>query len=195
MGYLRRLYWNREKPSNKGRQDYGHGSQALCWPIGYYETQVPVYKREKSLFSLILTTEEVEGDVLELGCGVGLLGIITASIQKASKRSDTEVRSYSLCMSDVDEIVVTQCRRNLQLPASRCACQVCEDWLNSTSTRWIGGSRRPHWVDFDRLARCFTGFRKPCHFGVQTEGTKPFNRLGCRFSREHPGSYHQYSRA
>jgi len=58
----------------------------------------------------------VKGRVLELGCGAGLTAIITASIQKAlSARGDD---GLSLCMTDVDEGVLSRCKRNLNLPTS-----------------------------------------------------------------------------
>jgi protein-lysine N-methyltransferase EEF2KMT len=58
-----------------------------------------------------------KGRVLELGCGAGLTGIITASIQRALSRHGE--RGLSICMTDVDESVISTCKRNMNLPVSK----------------------------------------------------------------------------
>lgn len=53
----------------------------------------------------------VKGHVLELGCGVGLLGILIASLQNS--------KTDSLEMTDVSEAILNTCQRNVLLPRSR----------------------------------------------------------------------------
>ncbi|KAJ4485676.1 putative methyltransferase-domain-containing protein [Lentinula aciculospora] len=56
----------------------------------------------------------VEGQrVLELGSGIGFLGIIVASLQQLSSMD-----ASSLWLTDVNEEVLAQCQRNLQLPCN-----------------------------------------------------------------------------
>lgn len=50
---------------------------------------------------------------MELGCGVGFLGIVVAALQ----RGQGEV-----WLSDVSEEVLAKCMKNLQLPCSRMFC-------------------------------------------------------------------------
>lgn len=60
----------------------------------------------------------VEGKhVLELGSGVGFLGIIVASLQQLAKTPDSA--SPSIWLTDVNEEVLIQCRRNVQLSCSK----------------------------------------------------------------------------
>jgi len=59
-----------------------------------------------------------KGRVLELGCGAGLTGAITAFIQKAlSKQGE---RGLSICMTDVDQTVINACKRNINLQVGEC---------------------------------------------------------------------------
>ncbi|KAJ3731907.1 putative methyltransferase-domain-containing protein [Lentinula guzmanii] len=63
---------------------------------------------------LIQNPSIVEGKcVLELGSGIGYLGIIVASLQQLSPKV-----SSSLWLTDVNEEVLSQCRRNVQLPCN-----------------------------------------------------------------------------
>ncbi|GAV98902.1 Protein FAM86B1 [Lentinula edodes] len=56
----------------------------------------------------------IEGKrVLELGSGIGFLGIIAASLQQLSPKYTS-----SLWLTDVNEEVLTQCRHNIQLPCN-----------------------------------------------------------------------------
>jgi len=55
--------------------------------------------------------------VLELGSGVGALGIIVATLQQLSKTS-TNLSPGSLWLTDVNEEVLTRCRDNLNLPCN-----------------------------------------------------------------------------
>ncbi|KAI0640005.1 hypothetical protein C8Q77DRAFT_1084036 [Trametes polyzona] len=64
---------------------------------------------------LLSRPELVQGkNVLELGCGVGFLGIVTASIQLES-----ESGPGSLWLTDVHEPVLQRCQENLQLPCNQ----------------------------------------------------------------------------
>jgi hypothetical protein len=75
------------------------------------------------------------GRILELGCGVGLLGLITASLQKSliKPRGGT----FSLHMTDVEEGVLATCKQNFLLPASMCGRNFCSiDNLHNEPLRW-----------------------------------------------------------
>lgn len=67
------------------------------------------------------------GRVLELGCGAGLTAIVTASIQKALSRQG--VKSLSLCLTDIDEGVISACKRNVNLQVS--------EYVTSNLTRGV----------------------------------------------------------
>jgi len=59
--------------------------------------------------------------VLELGSGVGFLGIIVATLQQLSKTANvrlTNLSSGSLWLTDVNDEVLTRCRDNLNLPCN-----------------------------------------------------------------------------
>jgi tRNA1(Val) A37 N6-methylase TrmN6 len=60
------------------------------------------------LFSYLVTSKHV----LELGSGVGFLGIIVATLQQLSKTSG------SVWLTDLDDEVLSRCRDNLILPRS-----------------------------------------------------------------------------
>ncbi|KAJ3721891.1 putative methyltransferase-domain-containing protein [Lentinula raphanica] len=63
---------------------------------------------------LIQNPSVVEGKrVLELGSGIGYLGIIVASLQRLAFK-DTS----SLWLTDVNDSVLSQCRQNIQLPCN-----------------------------------------------------------------------------
>ncbi|KAE9409186.1 hypothetical protein BT96DRAFT_1012783 [Gymnopus androsaceus JB14] len=67
---------------------------------------------------LIQNRDIIEGKrVLELGSGVGFLGIIAASLQQLSSRN-TPSTSPSIWLTDANEEVLTLCRRNVQLPCN-----------------------------------------------------------------------------
>jgi 16S rRNA G1207 methylase RsmC len=55
--------------------------------------------------------------VLELGCGVGFLGILIAKIQ-AEHFQAASPRTQSVTMSDTDDDVLERCKQNSKLPAS-----------------------------------------------------------------------------
>jgi protein-lysine N-methyltransferase EEF2KMT len=55
--------------------------------------------------------------VIELGCGVGLVGAIVADQQLAS--SGTTLTCGSICLTDLDNRVLRRCRENLELPCSQ----------------------------------------------------------------------------
>ncbi|PVF99851.1 hypothetical protein CPB86DRAFT_755977 [Serendipita vermifera] len=57
-----------------------------------------------------------KGRILELGCGAGLLGLITASLQKSFVKQ--EERDFSVCMTDVEGSVLATCKQNVLLPAN-----------------------------------------------------------------------------
>lgn len=50
---------------------------------------------------------------MELGCGIGLLGLVIASLQ-----ASTSGQNSSLHMTDVVEGVLSTCQRNVMLPTS-----------------------------------------------------------------------------
>ncbi|KAF5375290.1 hypothetical protein D9758_000540 [Tetrapyrgos nigripes] len=52
--------------------------------------------------------------ILELGCGIGFLGIIVATLQQLPSGDENESTSC-VWLTDVNEEVLIQCRRNLQL--------------------------------------------------------------------------------
>lgn len=65
--------------------------------------------------------------VLELGSGVGFLGIIVATLQQLSKTANfcslsnsrlTDLSPGSLWLTDLNDEVLTRCHDNLNLPCS-----------------------------------------------------------------------------
>lgn len=63
------------------------------------------------------TIEHTKGKrVLELGCGVGYLGLVVAAIQLNAP--DPENFASSVWLTDVNEVVLSRCRKNLNLPCS-----------------------------------------------------------------------------
>ena len=73
--------------------------------------QMPIHLR-------FCPTEEVCGrNVLELGSGTGFLGIIVALLQIEHRSSVEGVGG--LCLTDMDESVLQQCHRNVQLTQSK----------------------------------------------------------------------------
>lgn len=54
--------------------------------------------------------------VLELGCGVGYLGLVIAAIQLNSP--DLENSEPSVWLTDMNDVVLSRCRGNLNLPCS-----------------------------------------------------------------------------
>lgn len=72
--------------------------------------QMPIHLRSCS-------AEEVCGhNVLELGSGTGFLGIIVALLQLEHR--DNVKGVGGLCLTDLDESVLQQCHRNVQLTQS-----------------------------------------------------------------------------
>ena len=65
--------------------------------------------------------------VLELGSGVGFLGIIVASLQQLLKTTNlsnnrlTDLSPGSLWLTDLNDEVLSRCRDNLNLPCSECS--------------------------------------------------------------------------
>lgn len=57
--------------------------------------------------------------VLELGCGVGFVGITVAQLQlEALQQAHSEVSGVSLCLSDVRDDILARCTRNVNLECS-----------------------------------------------------------------------------
>lgn len=54
--------------------------------------------------------------VLELGCGMGLLGAIVADQQLSFSTSTSTCGS--ICLTDVDERVLSRCRENMEIPGN-----------------------------------------------------------------------------
>lgn len=57
--------------------------------------------------------------VLELGAGIGFLGIIISKLQSSSTATDKGLKSGSIVMTDVDENVLERNRSNVSLPPSK----------------------------------------------------------------------------
>jgi len=71
---------------------------------------------------LIHKNEDVVGTrrVLELGSGVGFLGIVVASLQlQHAAASSCNNRSGTLYLTDINEEVLARCKKNILLPCSR----------------------------------------------------------------------------
>lgn len=67
--------------------------------------------------ALCHTVENVRGKrVLELGCGVGYLGLVVATIQLNA--TELENPDPSIWLTDVNDVVLSRCRENLNLPCS-----------------------------------------------------------------------------
>lgn len=83
------------------------------------------------------TVEHVRGKrTLELGCGVGYLGLVVAAIQlNAPSLRNSE---SSVWLTDVNDAVLSRCRDNLNLP-----CSAWQEFLENLDiiTRWQ--MRRP----------------------------------------------------
>lgn len=61
--------------------------------------------------------EHVKGKrVLELGCGVGYLGLVVAAIQLNAREQGNS--QSSIWLTDVNDVVLSRCRENLNLPCS-----------------------------------------------------------------------------
>ena len=59
--------------------------------------------------------------ILELGSGVGLLGIIVATLQQLSKTANAQLPDLSpgsLWLTDLNDEVLSRCRDNINLPCS-----------------------------------------------------------------------------
>lgn len=54
--------------------------------------------------------------ILELGCGAGYLGLVVAAIQLNAP--DLGTSESSVWLTDVNDIVLSRCRENLNLPCS-----------------------------------------------------------------------------
>ncbi|KAF9469744.1 putative methyltransferase-domain-containing protein [Collybia nuda] len=57
--------------------------------------------------------------ILELGSGIGFLGIIVASLQQDVSPKNTS--NIGLCMSDINEDILQRCKENIQLSSSESA--------------------------------------------------------------------------
>lgn len=76
-------------------------------------------------FIPVISAELVSSrNVLELGSGAGLLGIITASLQLNIRENSEEEGQYSLILSDVRQDVLRRCQDNLALPCSAVLCRL-----------------------------------------------------------------------
>jgi 16S rRNA G1207 methylase RsmC len=63
------------------------------------------------------TIEHMRGKrVLELGCGVGYLGLVVAAIQLSAP--DSENFGSSVWLTDVNEVVLSRCMENVNLTCS-----------------------------------------------------------------------------
>jgi len=58
--------------------------------------------------------------VLELGSGIGFLGMVVATLQISNERQESvSSGSSSLWLTDVNEEVLSRCRNNVGLPCSK----------------------------------------------------------------------------
>jgi len=58
--------------------------------------------------------------ILELGSGSGFLGIIVASLQQSDHTCDEGIHaSGTIWLTDVNDVVLSRCRENVQLPCNR----------------------------------------------------------------------------
>jgi protein-lysine N-methyltransferase EEF2KMT len=58
--------------------------------------------------------------ILELGSGSGFLGIIVASLQQSDRTYDEGIHaSGPIWLTDVNDMVLSRCRDNVQLPCSK----------------------------------------------------------------------------
>lgn len=77
---------------------------------------------------LLHNPDLVRAQVLELGCGVGLLGTTIRILQCAyEKQNSLNGEKYSIHMTDIDEDVLSTCRSNLLLPPNE---------LDDTGVQW-----------------------------------------------------------
>lgn len=60
----------------------------------------------------------LERNVLELGSGVGFLGIIIASLQVLFARVPSAIK-YSIWLTDINDFVLSRCLENTSLPCSK----------------------------------------------------------------------------
>lgn len=91
----------------------------------------------RCLTALCHTIEHVRGKrILELGCGAGYLGLVVAAIQLNA--AELENPEPSVWLTDVNDVVLSRCRENLNLPCS--ALWIFLVHLNAVS-RWQ--MRRP----------------------------------------------------
>ncbi|OBZ79740.1 Protein-lysine N-methyltransferase EEF2KMT, partial [Grifola frondosa] len=58
--------------------------------------------------------------VLELGCGIGFLGVVAASVQQ--QLGDASDAPSTLWLTDVNDTVLQKCQENLQLPCNQSFC-------------------------------------------------------------------------
>lgn len=70
--------------------------------------------------------------ILELGSGIGFMGIVMASLQMLSRASD--VILPKLWLTDVDETVLSVCRRNIGLP---CNLSSSHDGVETARVDWF----------------------------------------------------------
>lgn len=87
----------------------------MAWKTLRYSVAVH-FPQTRCLIVLYHTTEYVRGKrVLELGCGVGYLGLVVAAIQlNATELENPE----PVWLTDINDIVLSRCRENLNLPCS-----------------------------------------------------------------------------
>ena len=78
-------------------------------------------------YPLFVRSEEIrESTVLELGSGVGFLGIVIAILQQNHSGGRGKGR---LCMTDLNEDVLGRCRDNVRLSPSMRAF-TCDFWVS-----------------------------------------------------------------
>lgn len=71
-------------------------------------------------YSLVATSDIVTwARILELGSGIGLLGLLVATLQKLARSSYNHSQNGScIYLTDVDDDVLARCSSNLRLPCS-----------------------------------------------------------------------------
>jgi hypothetical protein len=98
------------------------------FPLAEYLIQNPgvhLYINHSKPIAHLLSFEElvVSKCVLELGSGVGFLGIIVASLQQIRCHD----QPGSLWLTDINDKVLERCRENLRLPCSRLtSCRISD---------------------------------------------------------------------
>ncbi|KAL5495056.1 hypothetical protein ACEPAI_518 [Sanghuangporus weigelae] len=91
--------------------------------------------------------------ILELGSGIGFLGIILAQLQLENIENSSHINSESraqpcICLTDLDEQVLRRCENNVKLP---CNNAMAHPELRITSLDWtdaLDESRRNNLVSF-----------------------------------------------